>query len=95
MRGPGKPGPQAAQEDRMRVKELPEGVFLVQDSQEKRAVVEHIAPAHLVEEILGAYPTLFVEVGNAEYLRVWGCERFVPYLEDQVDLVWGKGRLLW
>ncbi len=68
----------------MRVRDLPEDAVLVQDSQDRLAVLESVGLAHLVED----YPTLFVEVGQGEYRRVWGIERFVPYLDEQVDLLW-------
>ncbi len=68
----------------MRVKDLPQEAILVQDSQDRLAVLESIGLDHLVEE----YPTLFVEVGQGEYRRVWGIERFVPYLDEQVTLLY-------
>jgi hypothetical protein len=68
----------------MRVKDLPEDAVLVQDSQERLAVLESVGLAHLAD----SYPTLFVEVGDGEYRRVWGIERFVPYLDEKVDLLW-------
>lgn len=68
----------------MRVRDLPDEAILIQDSQDRLAVLEAVGLAHLVD----SYPTLFVEVGNGEYLRVWGIERFVPYLDETVDLLW-------
>ncbi|AFV77465.1 hypothetical protein Theos_2490 (plasmid) [Thermus oshimai JL-2] len=68
----------------MRVRDLPEDAVLVQDSQDRLAVLESLGLAHLVED----YPTLFVEVGEGEYLRVWGIERFVPYLDEPVALLY-------
>jgi hypothetical protein len=68
----------------MRVKDLPESALLVQDSQDRLAVLESIGLDHLVED----YPTLFVEVGQGEYRRVWGIERFVPYLDEPVTLLY-------
>ncbi len=68
----------------MRVRDLPEDAVLVQDSQDRLAVLESVGLAHLAD----SYPTLFVEVGDGEYRRVWGIERFVPYLDEQVDLLW-------
>jgi hypothetical protein len=44
--------------------------------------------AHLADD----YPTLFVEVGQGEYRRVWGIERFVPYLDEPVTLLYEAGR---
>jgi hypothetical protein len=68
----------------MRVRDLPEDAVLVQDSQDRLAVLESVGLAHLAD----SYPTLFVEVGDGEYRRVWGIERFVPYLDEKVDLLW-------
>jgi hypothetical protein len=68
----------------MRVKDIPKEAVLVQDSQDRIAVLESVGLAHLV----GEYPTLFVEVGDAEYQRIWGLQRVVPYLEEEVDLLW-------
>jgi len=68
----------------MRVRDLPEDAVLVQDSQDRLAVLESLGLAHLVED----YPTLFVEVGEGEYLKVWGIERFVPYLDEPVALLY-------
>ncbi len=68
----------------MRVRDLPEDAVLVQDSQDRLAVLESVGPAHLAD----SYPTLFVEVGDGEYRRVWGIERFVPYLDEEVELLW-------
>ncbi|AFH40181.1 DUF6839 family protein [Thermus thermophilus] len=52
----------------MRVRDLPEDAVLVQDSQDRLAVLESLGLAHLMKD----YPTLFVEVGEGEYLKVWG-----------------------
>jgi hypothetical protein len=68
----------------MRVKDLPEDAVLVQDSQDRLAVLESVGLAHLAD----SYPTLFVEVGDGEYRRVWGIERFVPYLDEEVEVLW-------
>ena len=68
----------------MRVRDLPEDAVLVQDSQDRLAVLESVGLAHLAS----SYPTLFVEVGNGEYQRVWGIERFVPYLDEEVEVLW-------
>lgn len=70
----------------MRVKDIPEEAVLIQDSQERRAVLEHLG----LEELLEVYPTLFVEVGNAEYRRVWGLTSFVPYLDARAELLYGE-----
>ena len=67
----------------MRVKDLPEEAILIQDSQDRQAVLESIG-LDLGED----YPTLFVEVGQGEYRRVWGIERFVPYLDEPVTLLY-------
>ena len=71
----------------MRVKDLPQEAILVQDSQDRLAVLESIG-LDLGED----YPTLFVEVGQGEYRRVWGIERFVPYLDEPVTLLYEAGR---
>jgi hypothetical protein len=68
----------------MRVRDLPEDAVLVQDSQDRLAVLGSVGLAHLAD----SYPTLFVEVGDGEYRRVWGIERFIPYLDEEVDLLW-------
>jgi hypothetical protein len=68
----------------MRVRDLPEDAVLVQDSQDRLAVLESVGLAHLAD----SYPTLFVEVGDGEYRRVWGIERFVPYLDEEVEVLW-------
>ncbi len=68
----------------MRVRDLPEDAVLVQDGQDRLAVLESVGLAHLAD----SYPTLFVEVGNGEYRRVWGIERFVPYLDEEVEVLW-------
>jgi hypothetical protein len=68
----------------MRVRDLPEDAVLVQDSQDRLAVLESVGLGHLAD----SYPTLFVEVGDGESRRVWGIERFVPYLDEEVDLLW-------
>jgi hypothetical protein len=72
----------------MRVKDLSEEAILIQDSQDRQAVLESIGLAHLVED----YPSLFVEVGQGEYRRVWGIERFVPYLDEPVTLLYEAGQ---
>jgi hypothetical protein len=71
----------------MRVKDLPEEAILIQDSQDRRAVLESIG-LDLGED----YPTLFVEAGQGEYRRVWGIERFVPYLDEPVTLLYEVGQ---
>jgi len=68
----------------MRVRELPEDAVLVQDTQDRLAVLESVGLAHLAD----SYPTLFVEVGDGEYRRVWGIERFVPHLDEEAEVLW-------
>ena len=63
----------------MRVKDIPEDALLIQDSQDRFTVLESVGLAHLVEE----YPTL-----DGEYQRIWGFQRVVPYLEEEVELLW-------
>lgn len=70
----------------MKVKEIPEAAVLLQDSQEVQAVLEAVG----LKEAAGVYPTLFVELGDGEYLRVWGLERFVPYLEEEAELLYSR-----
>jgi hypothetical protein len=69
-----------------RVMDLVSGdIVMVQDRQEREAIFEHVGlPMELLEE----YPTLFVRVGNAEYLEVYGLSKFIPYLDEPVDLLW-------
>lgn len=74
----------------VKVKDIPESALLVQDSQEVKAVLEIIG----LPEAREWYPTLFVELGNGECLRVWGVERFLPYLEERADLLYERGRRL-
>ena len=68
----------------MRVKDLPQEAILIQDSQDRLAVLESIG----LVDLAGSYPSLFVEVGQGEYRRVWGIERFVPYLDEPVTLLY-------
>jgi hypothetical protein len=72
---------------REKVRDLPEEALLIQDSQERRAVLES---AGLPKGYLEAYPTLFVLVGNAEIERVWGLERFTPYLDAEAELIYSR-----
>jgi hypothetical protein len=51
----------------MRVKDIPENLVLIQDSQDRVAVLESVGLAHLVRE----RPTPFVEAGNGERKRIW------------------------
>ncbi len=69
-----------------KVKDLISGdIVLVQDTQDRMAALEH---AGLDLRLLQEYPTLFVQVGEAELTRIWGHKGVVPYLEDEVDLLW-------
>jgi hypothetical protein len=69
-----------------KVKDLISGdIVLLQDTQDRMAALEH---AGLDSELLEEYPTLFVQVGNAELLKIWGHKGLIPYLEDTVDLLW-------
>ena len=72
----------------MLVRDLPESALLIQDSQDRLAVLGSVGLAHLADD----YPTLFVEVGQGEYRRVWGIERFVPYLDEPVTLLYEAGQ---
>ncbi len=66
-----------------KVKDLISGdIVLVQDTQDRMAVLDSVGlPYDLLEE----YPTIFARVGDAEILEVWGCSRFIPYLDEEVD----------
>ncbi|MEN2981314.1 MAG: hypothetical protein ABDH20_01500 [Thermus sp.] len=68
----------------MKVKEIPEEAVLVQDSQDRLALLEAVGKRELMDE----YPTLFALVGDGEILRVWGCRSFVPYLKAPVEEVY-------
>ncbi|MGC8876532.1 hypothetical protein [Thermus sp.] len=68
----------------MKVKDLPQEAVLLQDSQEVRAVLEGLG----LEELYPEYPSLFVEVGEGEYRAVYGLRRFVPYLEEPVEVLY-------
>lgn len=68
----------------MVVADLPEEALLIQNSQDRLAVLESLG----LEELLDEYPTLFVLVGDAEYRKVWGIRRFVPYLDEPVEVVY-------
>lgn len=68
----------------MKVKDLPQEALLIQDSQERMAVLEGLGLQELVDE----YPTLFVLVGQGEIKKVWGLTRFIPYLEEEVEVLW-------
>lgn len=73
----------------MKVRDLPQEALLIQDAQERRAVLESVGlPPMAYEE---EYPTLFVLVGNAEILKVWGLTSFVPYLEERAETLYDKG----
>jgi len=70
----------------MKVMDLISGdIVLVQDTQDRIAALEH---AGLDADLLQEYPTLFVQVGNAELLKIWGHKGLIPHLEDTVDLLW-------
>jgi len=68
----------------MLVADLPEEALLIQNSQDRLAILESLG----LEELLDQYPTLFVLVGDAEYRKVWGIRRFVPYLDEPVEVVY-------
>ena len=68
----------------MVVADIPDEAVLVQDSQERLAVLESLGLEALMEE----YPTLFVLVGDGEYRKVWGIRRFVPYLDEPVEVIY-------
>jgi hypothetical protein len=56
-------------------------IVLIQDSQDRLAVLESIGLPHLFHE----YPTLFVKVGDGEYVKVWGLNKVIPYLDYEVE----------
>jgi hypothetical protein len=60
-------------------------IVMLQDTQDRAAALEY---AGLDDDLLYEYPTLFVQVGNAELLKIWGHRGIIPYLEDTVDLLW-------
>ena len=69
-----------------KVKDLISGdIALLQDTQDRMAALEY---AGLDTELLYEYPVLFVQVGNAELLKIWGCKKFIPYLDEPVELLW-------
>ncbi len=76
----------------MRVRDLPSEALLVQDSQDRRAVLESVGLGHGpgldLEALVREYPTLFVEVGEGEYRKVWGIRRLVPYLDEPVEVLY-------
>jgi hypothetical protein len=60
-------------------------LMLVSDSQDIRAVKEHLGNPKWFE-----YGCLFVKVGEGDYEEIWGCESTVPrlhYLVDEIE--WG------
>jgi hypothetical protein len=63
------------------MKNVPENVVLIQDSQDRIAVLESVELVHLVRE----RPTPSVEAGNGECKHL-DLQRVVPYLEEGVDL---------
>jgi hypothetical protein len=66
----------------MKVMDLIDGdIVLLQNTQDRMAVLESIGLDHL----LFYYPTLFVKMGNGEYIKVWGLDRVIPYLDYEVE----------
>jgi len=47
---------------------------LVTDSQE----IDYIMKNYVKSEDFDTFGSLFVKVGEGEYLEVWGCRRYVP-----------------
>ena len=56
-------------------------IVMLQDTQDRAAVLEYIGLPHLLHH----YPTLFVKVGDGEYVKVWGSDKVVPYLDYAVE----------
>lgn len=67
----------------MTVQELGDEYLLLTDSQDVLGVLESIGKSDLEE----TYPAIFVMVGEAEYLEVFGCFRAVPRLGDLVERI--------
>ncbi len=66
----------------VKVKDLISGdIVLVQNTQDREAVLESIGLTHL----LPYYPTLFVKIGDGEYVKVWGLDKVIPYLDYEVE----------
>ena len=88
--GAGEPAPRAfcGGERVTKVRDLPQDAVLVQDSQEIQWILEHIGWPEAAEW----YGCLFGELGEGEYRRVWGVERFAPYLEERAELLYEDGR---
>lgn len=61
-----------------------ESIILVQDSQDVEAVVETIGRDFDASE----YGCYFVEMGDAEYKRIWGCTSYIPWNSSYIELVY-------
>lgn len=57
-----------------------EQAVLVQDSQDVEAILEHLGDFENP-----GWGCLFVIVDNGDYLSVWGCESYVPYLHARLE----------
>ena len=66
-----------------RVEQLGDDYVPVKDRLDREALLEGLVPRRALRYYLDRYPSLFVRVGDAEVLEVWGVESEVVYLEDQ------------
>jgi len=57
-------------------------IVMLQNIQDRAAVLDSVGLPH---DLLEEYPTIFARVGNAEIVEVWGCTKFIPYLDEVVD----------
>lgn len=62
------------------INEKPE-YLLITDSQDVKAVFDHIGDTNLYEE----YQGLFVKLGDGEYLEIWGFSGQVPLLHKLIE----------
>jgi hypothetical protein len=73
---------EGSREVKMKVMDLIDGdIVLLQNTQDRMAVLESIGLPHLLHE----YPTLFVKMGEGEYVKVWGLDKVIPYLDYEVE----------
>jgi len=61
---------------------IDDDIVMLQNTQDRVAVFDSIG---LSCDLLEEYPTIFARVGNAEIVEVWGCTKFIPYLDEVVD----------
>lgn len=63
------------------VADLGDDYVLITDSREIDTILTNIG----YDDAQCAYASLFVRVGDGEYLEVWGCARHVPLDETPLD----------